>query len=100
MRVITAPEQYERCAGDVTCFLAGGITKCHPWQDKVIEALKKVNPEHLVVFNPRRENFPIDDPSAAEEQIKWEFEHLEKVQIFSMYFCQSPSDQPICMYEL
>ena len=100
MQVITAPESYERSAGDITCFLAGGISQCHPWQDRVIAAIQKINPSNLILFNPRRENFPIDDPEAAREQIRWEFNALEKVNIFSMYFCQSPSDQPICMYEL
>ena len=32
--------------------------------------------DDLVVFNPKRENFPIDDPNAAYEQIAWEFSWL------------------------
>ena len=105
MRVVTAPNQYERAFGDITCFLAGGITNCPDWQSEVIEQLRHIEDEGvdlsgLVVLNPRRENFPINDPSAAEEQIKWEFDGLENCSIFSMYFCNSDSDQPICMYEL
>lgn len=103
MRVITAPEKYIRQPNDITVFLAGGITNCWEWQDKVIEMLqneKEVNLDNLVVFNPRRKDFPIDDPNASYEQIKWEFEMLEKCDIFSMYFCTGESDQPICMYEL
>ena len=53
-----------------------------------------------MIFNPRRENFPIGDKNAAYEQIQWEFDQLEKCDIFSMYFCAGESDQPICMYEL
>ena len=53
-----------------------------------------------MVFNPRRKDFPINDPNAAEEQIKWEFNMLEQCDIFSIYFCAGESDQPICMYEL
>ena len=105
MRVITAVEQYIPKEGDITVFLAGGITNCWEWQDKIIELLmekgdaKKSN--ELVIFNPRRKNFPINDPNASYEQICWEFEMLEKADIFSMYFCgDTPSDQPICMYEL
>ena len=30
----------------------------------------------------------------------WEFARLEECDIFSMYFCNSDSVQPICMYEL
>lgn len=100
MKVITAPEQYERKKDDVFCFLAGGITNCPDWQQEVINELQKANFEHLIVFNPRRENFPINDPNAAKEQIEWEFKYLEQTDIFSMYFCASESDQPICMYEL
>lgn len=105
MRVITAPEKYEPQAGDITCFLAGGITNCWKWQDAVIDTLRNeekrgLSLDHLVLFNPRRKNFPIHDPNASEEQIKWEFEHLTKCDIFSMYFCADNSDQPICMYEL
>jgi len=103
MRVITAPEKYIRQPNDITVFLAGGITNCWEWQDKVIEALqnkKEVDLNNLVIFNPRRKDFPIDDPNASYEQIKWEFKMLEQCDIFSMYFCAGESDQPICMYEL
>lgn len=101
MKVITAAENYEKQEGDILCFLAGGITKCPDWQSEVIKQLQKFyDTEHLVVFNPRRENFPIHDPNASYEQIKWEFEQLERMDIFSMYFAKSESVQPICMYEL
>lgn len=100
MKVITAPEVYKREADDITVFLAGGINKCWEWQDEVIKELDKINAKNLVVFNPRRKDFPIDDPNAAEEQINWEFNMLEQCDIFSMYFCEGESDQPICMYEL
>lgn len=100
MRVITAPEKYIRQPNDITIFLAGGITNCWEWQDKAIELLNEKNLDNLVIFNPRRKDFPINDPNAAEEQIKWEFNMLEQCDIFSMYFCAGESDQPICMYEL
>lgn len=103
MRVITAPEEYIRQPNDITVFLAGGITNCWEWQDKVIEILqnkKEVNLDNLVIFNPRRKDFPINNPNASYEQIKWEFDMLEQCDIFSIYFCAGESDQPICMYEL
>ena len=101
MKVITAPQDYIPQPNDVLCFLAGGITNCKEWQEEVIFTLKRIGGlEHLVVFNPRRDNFPIDDPNASEEQITWEFNWLNRADIFSMYFCRSESDQPICMYEL
>lgn len=100
MRVITAPEYYEPYDKDISVFLAGGITNCHDWQSEVIKNLNVNNPSSLIVFNPRRKNFPIEDKSAAYTQIKWEYEMLERCDIFSMYFSSGDSDQPICMYEL
>lgn len=103
MRVITAPEYYEKQPNDICVFLAGGITKCREWQKEVIEYLRQEyrhNNDNLVLFNPRRDNFPINDPSAASEQITWEFNMLEQCDIFSIYFDEGESDQPICMYEL
>lgn len=104
MKVITAPEVYKLQDGEVSVFLAGGITNCSNWQEKVITKLESElcgsTYDNLVIFNPRRENFPIHIPSAADEQIEWEFTQLNKMDIFSMYFCESDSDQPICMYEL
>jgi hypothetical protein len=48
--------------------LAGGITGCPDWQSKLINLLRN---EDIVIFNLRRKNFPIHDPTAVEEQIKW-----------------------------
>ena len=101
MKVINAPESYNMEDGEISVFLAGGITNCPDWQSEIISRLNHpMYNESLVVFNPRRENFPIHIPSAADEQIKWEFNQLSRMDIFSMYFCESDSDQPICMYEL
>ena len=103
MKVITAPEKYYRHNHEITCFLAGGITNCPEWQKKVIEQLSKklpINTDKLVIFNPRRDDFPIGDKTAAYEQIEWEFGLLDRCDIFSMYFSSGNSDQPICMYEL
>ena len=101
MRVITAPEDYRLQDGEVSVFLAGGITNCPNWQNDLIEYINsKHDVDDLVLFNPRRENFPIGDASAAQAQIEWEFRYLEKANIFSMFFSSGNSDQPICMYEL
>lgn len=100
MKVITSPEKYEKNDYDICVFLAGGITNCPDWQKEVITELSSYpDTDKLVVFNPRRDNFPINDPSATETQIMWEFNWLEQADIFSMLFCDGPSDQPICMYE-
>lgn len=100
MKVITAPTEYKLQDGEISVFLAGGITNCPNWQNDIINRLDKFCSNRLVVFNPRRDNFPINDNNAAYQQIEWEFNALEKADIFSMYFSGGVSDQPICMYEL
>ena len=101
MKVITAIEDYIPKKDDITVFLAGGISDCDNWQQKVIDYLNNEDhTEHLVLFNPRRDNFPINDPSASQKQIEWEFYKIQSADIFSMYFCESKSNQPICLYEL
>jgi hypothetical protein len=100
MKIIIAPNKYNKLNNDICLFLAGGITNCQNWQDHLIKMLNEEN-DNLIVFNPRRKNFPINDPTASFEQIKWEFDYLEQCDIFSMYFDgPTQSDQPICFYEL
>jgi hypothetical protein len=103
MITITAIEKYEKQSSDeIFTFLAGGITNCKEWQDAVLNKLNGFEIDNnLIIFNPRRKNFPINDPTASFEQIKWEFVYLEQCDIFSIYF-DGPvqSDQPICFYEL
>lgn len=104
IRVLTATERTEFKPNSIKVFLAGGIQKCPMWQDRVIENMLSVpmtSDIDIYLINPRRKNFPINDPNAAEEQIKWEFDMLEQCDIFSMYFANTlESDQPICFYEL
>ena len=109
MKVITAPENYIIKEDEISVFLAGGITNCSKWQNSVIKLLEldSVNMQQekfadkLVVFNPRRDNFPTNDSYESYRQIRWEFDALEKADIFSMYFTGGISDdQSICMYEL
>jgi len=100
MKVIVAPSE-TKDMGDViipAVFLAGGITNCPNWQKDVIKLLERY--DNGVLWNPRRENFPIDNPNAAREQIEWEFHALNECDVFSIWFSASESDQPICMYEL
>lgn len=104
IKIVTAVEKVDFTPNSIKVFLAGGIQKCPLWQERVIENFKKspMNSDvDIYLINPRRTNFPINDPNAANEQIEWEFEMLEKCDIFSMYFANTlDSDQPICFYEL
>jgi len=78
-------------------FLAGGISNCPDWQAELIELLK--NEENVTLFNPRRANFPMDDPNAAEEQITWEYQKLSESGIIVFWFSRG-SLNPIVLYEL
>lgn len=98
VQIITAPSIELPMFKSV--FLAGGITNCKEWQKEVIENLKYEEYEDVSLFNPRQEHFDVSDKNASYKQILWEFERLEKMDIFSMYYCNDNSDQPICMYEL
>lgn len=42
----------------------------------------------------------MNDPNESQKQIEWEFNWLNEMNIFSMYFDASSSVQPICFYEL
>jgi hypothetical protein len=77
-------------------FLAGAITGAPQWQDELVKDLENLN---LVVYNPRRKNFPIHDPSAAAAQIKWEFDNLRKASMISFWFCKETMG-PIVLFEL
>lgn len=94
MKHIVCPARHE--GSEPTLFLAGGISGCPNWHDLLVELLAS---SELTLLNPRRENFPIDDPSASRFQIQWEFEHLHKAQAISFWF---PSETlcPITLYEL
>jgi len=76
-------------------FLGGGITGIPDWQKIVVAAV-----EHLpiTVFNPRRANFPIDDPNAAEEQITWEHAKLAESNAITFWFFKETLC-PIVLFE-
>jgi len=83
--------------GNVKMFLAGGITNCPDWQKEVLDQLKDI--PNLTIYNPRRANFPIGDPNAAEQQITWEFNHLRDADIIIYWFSRG-SLNPIVLFEL
>jgi hypothetical protein len=77
-------------------FLAGGITGAINWQVRAVAALADLP---LTLLNPRRANFPIDDPNAAPTQIEWEHRHLRRATAILFWF---PAETlcPIALYEL
>lgn len=80
-----------------TLFLAGGIVRCPDWQADVARYLSDI--EDLTVYNPRRENYPMDDPSQAQVQITWERERLLRSDIIVFWFSRG-SVNPIVFFEL
>ena len=104
--LITAPDDsYINCYR-TNVFLAGGITYCSDWQQKVIDQLLKercLSNINVNIFNPRRKEWEWDTNSEEEEsikQIEWEAKRFNQSNIFSFYFCNSVSPQPIALFEL
>lgn len=77
-------------------FLAGGITGCPDWQSQMVDLLSDTD---ATLLNPRRADFPMDDPDAAYAQIEWEHQHLRKAGAVLFWFCAA-SVCPIVLYEL
>jgi len=94
MRYIECPEEYTGI--EKSLFLAGGITGCGNWQ---LDLVKMLGNENVTIINPRRKFFPMDNPHIEEEQISWEYEHIQKASAISFWF---PSETlcPITLYEL
>ena len=95
-RYIEAPNKYNPKPGEHSLFLAGGITDCPNWQGWMVERLADSG---LVLLNPRRASFPVDDPDAAPAQIAWEYKHLRLATAILFWFCAETLN-PIVLYEL
>ncbi len=95
--IVTAPNEIPESGSHLRkVFLAGSITDAPDWQADAIEALKDLD---VVLLNPRRANFPMDDPTAAEAQITWEHEMLREADAILFWFSKD-SLGPIVLYEL
>jgi hypothetical protein len=62
----------------------------------LVEKLKDYN---VTIYNPRRNNFDINNPKVSEEQIKWEHKYLHDSNILVFYFAQETLC-PITLFEL
>lgn len=94
MKYVKCPEVYD--GKGKSLFLGGGISNCKDWQKEMVESLKDTN---LVLINPRRESFDTSKKNIEEEQIAWEFNHLDKSDAVLFWF---PPETlcPITLYEL
>lgn len=94
-RYFEAPDRILGPLDGPSIFLAGGITNCEDWQSYARVLLDP----RWHVFNPRRADFDVTDPTASETQIKWEFAALERASVILFWFAGGPSPQPITLYE-
>ena len=94
MELVKCPEEFKGKGRSV--FLAGGISNCSDWQSEISKMFEE---EDLVLINPRRDDYDFDDLRVEEEQINWEFRHLEKSDVILFWFpCETLC--PITLYEL
>ena len=96
MKYIEAPNKHKGKSGIPTLFLGGGISNCKDWQSTLVEKLKDYN---VTIYNPRRNNFDINNPKVSEEQIKWEHKRLHESNILVFYFAEETLC-PITLFEL
>jgi len=105
-QVITCPAEYQRnwaLKNHYKLFLAGGISNCRDWQVEMIKRLSKdaedAEIDNLILINPRRHDFDITNPKMSEQQIEWEYHHLELADGILFWF---PYETlcPITLYEL
>ena len=78
-------------------FLAGGITGCPDWQREMIDRFRDL--PDVVLLNPRRSNFNIDDPVQSEQQIEWESLWLNESYI-TLFWFPYQTMCPITLFEL
>jgi hypothetical protein len=92
------PNEYHPQPGEVSLFLGGGITGCENWQAIITAGLKNNSSDDLVVLNPRRANWPMNDPEASTKQIDWEYRHL-KLATMIMFWFAPETLCPITLFE-
>lgn len=103
IKVIVAPDELYTLSKrkSIKVFIAGGISNCHNWQEDFIELCKvKIKKEHHILFyNPRRDSLDKTNKAEAENQIVWEFEHLEQSDRIIFWFAKG-SLNPTALYML
>ena len=99
MELVVAPEEKKVGYGKKSLFIAGGITGCPDWQSDVIEELQEEDYDDLIVYNPRRDKFDVNDKWVAKRQIEWEYNYLSE-SIAIMWWFPKESVCPIALYEL
>jgi len=96
VRYVEAPTDID--VPSPSLFLGGGISGCPDWQQEIRQMLNTSCP-NLVLVNPRREKFNLNDKTATPVQIRWEFDKLRQCTAIMFYF---PKETlcPITLLEL
>lgn len=99
MTVFTAPESPGLKSSLGSLFLAGGITGCPDWQQKMLELVVPQVPSSVEIYNPRRADFDTSNPAMSNQQITWEYWLLRRARHILFWF---PAETvcPITLFEL
>ncbi len=77
-------------------FLGGGISGCPDWQEEMVKLLSDF---HVLLVNPRRDEFDVSDKELSIQQIRWEHYHLANCHARLFWFpCETLC--PITLFEL
>jgi hypothetical protein len=96
MIYVECPHTYPFRTKNKSLFLAGEISNCYDWQ--TIVSIELVNTD-LIIYNPRRKNFDVNEKDITKKQIEWEHFHLRKADIISFWFSKETLC-PITLFEL
>lgn len=106
-KTIKPPERFSEALSKckISVFLAGSIEMgaAIDWQAQLIESFKDED-DSLLFLNPRRDDWDSSWEQSIEnenfrEQVEWELEAQEKVDIIIMYFAPN-TKSPITLLEL
>lgn len=99
MILFRAPEVVPAEYLQQSLFLAGGIgvgAIVPDWQSTFAARFADTP---LCLLNPRRDDYPADDPNALRQQIEWEHRYLKAASAISFWFV-AETLCPITLYEL
>ena len=105
MKYIEAPSRPPMGKYDLetSIFIAGSITGARNWQKDILKI--PVGSEKITIldcynaFNPRQENFDVNDPDVEKEQITWEYDAIHKCKYILFWFSHETL-APITLLEL
>ena len=86
----------------LSVFVGGGITNCADWQAdfkaRMEERLKESPTTDVILYNPRRPDWDINDRS--NDQIVWEFNRIHNDTDVMVFWFAPETMCPITLYEL